>query len=300
MKKRVFGVLALSLVLTVSCGDSDSLDGGTNNGGTNNGGTNNVGTNNGGTNNGGTNNGGTNNGGTNNGGTNNGGTNNGGTNNGGTNNGGTNNGANNGGEDSCESVPSGTYVPAEGDVCDAIGQWACGDGEGCYLGEEGAVCVPAGDKKCGESCTNANDCQPGMICVNNPGVPGVCRPICEVGGECSGDGQCAPLRGRDDLGVCVLPVVGETCSVLEQNCPDGEACYLSGEGQECVVPGGMVGLGESCAFANECAPGLVCVGSDAENSMCLSPCATDGSVPCEAGECAPIQGIDDLGVCVTG
>ena len=129
--------------------------------------------------------------------------------------------------------------------------------------------------------------------------PGRCRPVCEIGAECVGDAQCAPLGGRDDIGVCVLPQSGADCSVLTQDCNEGDACYLVNGGQECFPPSpAMAGEGETCEFANDCAPGLVCVGTSEEDLTCLTPCPTDGSVMCETGQCAPLDGLDGVGVCV--
>ena len=288
------GALAL-----FGCGDSGSdANNGTNNanngnnGGPNNGGPNNGGPNNG--NNGGPNNGGPNNGDPNNGGPNNGDPNNGDPNNGGPNNGGPNNG-NNGGVLSCDVVPSGSYTPADGDACNVVAQ-DCTDGDGCYFGEAGADCFPAGDVKCGDACVNANDCRAGTLCVDNPGR---CLPFCELGEPCPGDAQCAGLQGRDDVGVCSLPVQGTSCDVLAPDCPEGEACYVVSANEECTPPSGAnAGDGEACEFANDCAPGLLCVQGEDTGLICLKACPTDGSVMCESGPCAALDGLDGVGVCV--
>ena len=105
---------------------------------------------------------------------------------------------------SCDYMPSGMYMPAEGDACNLIAQDGCGDGEACYnQTDTGAQCFTAGDNKCGAQCTNGNDCQASTLCIRlNEMDAGYCMVMCEVGTPCPSGATCSGLTGRDDIGIC--------------------------------------------------------------------------------------------------
>lgn len=103
---------------------------------------------------------------------------------------------------------------------------------------------------------------------------GVCREFCmgEKSNPICTDPQ---LRcgGNRDFPLC-LP----TCCPLEQDCPEGEACYAVDQDFECALDasGDAGSFGDSCEFLNVCDPGLLCLDSafvpDCESSVgCCTP-----------------------------
>jgi hypothetical protein len=91
----------------------------------------------------------------------------------------------------------------------------------------------------------------------------------------------------------------ESCDAAQQNCPAGQGCYLSADGQICADPApGAGGIGAPCECANCCAAGLLCAGASAADSACHAVCTTDGEITCDAGNCASLTGVEPLGICV--
>lgn len=225
-------------------------------------------------------------------------------NNGDVNNGDTNNGVNN--EDpfnnftptpyTCDVTPSGTYMSPQGDSCDLIAQ-DCPQGEGCYLTGGAAECFPAAEDQasCGEPCDAGNECAPGQICA---GEDKACLALCEMSQGCPGTATCEPLSGRSDLGVCVPEVAPSACSVLIQNCPDERVCYLVDGVQACARQAeSPVAVGGRCEAANDCEPGLICVGPTANDLRCLQACNPTNDTACGGDACTPLAGVSNLGAC---
>jgi len=220
------------------------------------------------------------------------------------NNGGDNNGTNNGGDDvrvpeppdpyTCDYVAGSGYAPQPNDACNLVTQ-DCPEAEGCLITADGAACLPAGTAGCGDPCTLATDCEPGLLCA---GSPSRCLVPCEPGTACQGDSLCAPLNGREDLGVCAWPEPWTTCDVFASTCPTAQGCYLIEEFLVCAPTGiNPAAEGESCAFANGCEPGLICGGSETAPT-CRRPCTADGDETCPGdGACAPLRGLEPLGLC---
>ncbi len=84
------------------------------------------------------------------------------------------------------------------------------------------------------------------------------------------------------------------CDPLAQDCGLGRGCFLEREGPTCLWAG-RSGPGAVCRYANDCAPGLHCLGS-----RCLPLCPLGAG----AGECDTecVHGsrplVADLGVCL--
>ncbi len=87
----------------------------------------------------------------------------------------------------------------------------------------------------------------------------------------------------------------DMCDLLAQDCPEEEGCYLTGGIAECFPPTETtIACGEICDAGNECAPGQICAG---DPGRCVAMCKAGGECP-GASTCDPLEGRDDLGVCV--
>lgn len=67
-------------------------------------------------------------------------------------------------------------------------------------------------------------------------------------------------------------------------CAPGQQCTISSFARACQLAG-ATGLGQGCAGANSCAPGLLCVGGGA-TGVCDLFCATDADCSVTGGICA--------------
>ncbi len=109
--------------------------------------------------------------------------------------------------------------------------------------------------------------------------------------------------------------VGPECHPLQQDCPEGDACYGVQEGFACAPDAsGLEGAeGDPCEFINVCDPGLQCVAAELLPSCFGSSCCTpfcdlsgggecnDPETECVAyypeGEAPP--GLEDVGLCAS-
>ena len=120
--------------------------------------------------------------------------------------------------------------------------------------------------------------------------------MCVGGCMCANGVQCGGLNARDDIGVCVPAPPYLNCSIVDQNCPEGEGCYVVQGEELCVVPNvDAAGLNEPCVTANGCEIGLVCLGMSADVLTCLQPCAVGGDT-CPDGETCVGTNSDNAGV----
>lgn len=147
----------------------------------------------------------------------------------------------------------------------------------------GRACCPGAD----------NPCLPGLTCVGEPcadGGPmsGRCSPAC-----CDGDhascGQSEPegIRGRCDVALYSDETqLHHVCSYRErckpfgiEPCRAGQVCLMEDQAgtSSCIHSSGK-GLREPCTFANDCADGLYCAGSDGART-CRMICLRPGSTP---------------------
>lgn len=130
--------------------------------------------------------------------------------------------------------------------------------------------IGCGDGKCngpaGESCmTCSADC-------------GACPPFCG-NQQCDSNETCGSCA--QDCGACPAPV----CSVLtSKECSEGKQCFPDGKSNLCY-PAGTKVHGNTCAAANECVVGALCVANQCR-SLCdwssAKPTVTcQPGVPCE-------------------
>ncbi|MEM7157062.1 MAG: ribulose phosphate epimerase [Myxococcota bacterium] len=203
---------------------------------------------------------------------------------------------------------------------------------------------PAGEKcmwwaNDGGSAWNSTRCSPiyadpdevGEPCeVEGNGVSGI--DSCELGAMCwnldpeTNEGTCVGLcTGDESNPTCADPsMICEgrgpylclpTCCPIEQDCPDGQACYPVSHRFSCApdASGDMGSFGDPCEFINVCNPGLLCIGAyavpDCEGSAgCCSAFCEVGSSSCSLLhpdlECMPWYeedqappGLDTIGAC---
>jgi hypothetical protein len=64
-----------------------------------------------------------------------------------------------------------------------------------------AVCRPAGTTAAGQACTADIDCIADHVCIELPGAPVVCRPLCDARHACAA-GTCFQPSGSP-VGACV-------------------------------------------------------------------------------------------------
>jgi hypothetical protein len=103
----------------------------------------------------------------------------------------------------------------------------------------------------------------------------VCLKFCKEDADC-GSGRClggVPCEGAPtDFRICSMP-----CGPLASDpptCASGMSCFIfSGEFTSCDCRKEMRGDGAPCKDAHECAPGLMCVGTE---GMCRPICRLTG------------------------
>jgi hypothetical protein len=107
----------------------------------------------------------------------------------------------------------------------------------------------------GDACIDVV-CPPGEHCVEGSCFACTDPPSCE---GCRGLEvcQCPQDDTCCEIGACVAQV----CDPLQQDCPEGAACYPIRDGWSCApdASGNMGVYGDPCEFINVCDPGLVCI-----------------------------------------
>jgi len=106
-----------------------------------------------------------------------------------------------------DGMPTGVGLCRGSDSCDVLMQTGCAEGEGCYPTGTGTTCAaPTADAGGqGEVCTNANGCQPGLICAGSEGGENTCHQACRLpSGEpmCAEGLVCGMLTGITEFGIC--------------------------------------------------------------------------------------------------
>lgn len=190
---------------------------------------------------------------------------------------------------------------------------ACGCGYRCTLYKEddesfespwrhsGCFPVDPAPVALGDACVHEDfswsgrdNCPAGSMCEDfDRDGQGVCREFCsrDFDYECA-EPDAVPWVGCQDCG-CVCQV---SCSPLEDECGDGQACYLGyGLGLCAPTPLEAGGLGDPCEYTNACDGGLACVdstfvaGCDTAAGGCCTPFCDVASPDCPAGtECSEI------------
>ncbi|MCX4241144.1 ribulose phosphate epimerase [Paraliomyxa miuraensis] len=172
----------------------------------------------------------------------------------------------------------------------------------------------------GSGVSGIDDCELGSMCWNvDPETnEGSCVALCSGSVSnpyCEDPGTYCAISADEFFELC-LP----QCQPVEQDCPDGQACYPIQDRWSCApdASGDMGAYGDPCEFINVCDPGLVCLSTEAAPpglpcegafGCCLEVCALSlGDAQCSGvaeGEiCQPWYeeeatpfGYDDVGVC---
>ncbi|MCA9710033.1 MAG: hypothetical protein KDK70_29615, partial [Myxococcales bacterium] len=182
----------------------------------------------------------------------------------------------------------------------------------------------------GERCTVAqydgsclDSCEAGTMCLvdAHDSLEGVCRAFCDPASPTCDQGQ-GTCKSFFELlpGAFTVPLCMDQCDPLLQDCsPPSWHCIpdvptLSGQSDFICVPpppDEPLGAGDTCALANQCEQGLVCVPGSrlpdcAGTACCTNYCSlSEGDAPCMAIDpqlvCvdwqAPSPMLSDVGVC---
>lgn len=192
-------------------------------------------------------------------------------------------------------------------ACDVLDSTGCGGGRACHLIATGAapaaMCIASGTASEGAPCGSVRDCSAGLYCDD---VNGVCRTYC-----CGSDAACpvgqrcsVTITGSGGVSLGVGYCVPESaCALVEQTgCPSNQSCYLTNasDGVLSCLPSNAADAaeGQRCVYANDCAPGLGCLGSP---GRCYRFCALAPSHGCATTQsCVEIASGNALtiGVCM--
>ncbi|PRP92637.1 hypothetical protein ENSA5_48190 [Enhygromyxa salina] len=175
-----------------------------------------------------------------------------------------------------------------GDACDVYTQ-DCIDGFKCNASYDPPICtqLPPAPKQVGQPCELAeDDCVGGAYCMysGDPNV-GTCNPVC-------GGSEANPTC---DLGeFCAMtapPLCFAQCDPLADDCAFSEGCYGLTANMEfgCIPTSVNLGLGESCAYLNDCESGLGCN----TNGVCAEFCAVDNPPV----DCTCVELFNGIGLC---
>lgn len=152
-------------------------------------------------------------------------------------------------------------------------------------------------------------CPVGFLCVSDDGQAdmGICLPHCSADGTCTG--LCSPAPVTD------VPVCGDVCSPIDQDCPSVLQCLANGDSFACRYPDALDDgtLNDPCDgnTLEGCAEGFGCWQGTLINGCTTSHCctpfcdleATDPGCP-SPGSCQPYAdgtpppGQENLGICI--
>ena len=204
--------------------------------------------------------------------------------------------------------PCGEDTPLD---CDVLAQDCDVKGYGCY-NPDAPYCAKSGTLMPGAPCLGNQqaECAPGSVCVENYNARDAfaCADYCNASDTNAADfcGKACPgsyifLEDQQSgavVGGFCEPGTGDSCDPLAQACPDGQACY-SWQPSRCLAAGELA-QGAVCQFANDCAPGLACIGSTAQH-YCSPYCdvaPTTGESACATLCPDAFWDYDDFGVCM--
>lgn len=196
------------------------------------------------------------------------------------------------------------------DGCDFLTGDPCGPGLTCSVVSVEPVrtqCVPSPGGGLGMQCgpAGALACDPGAGCLGTDldgDDPGSCQAWCVPDAALpDGCSQCIPLN--DEIGTCA------ECSVLAQDCPDGQGCQVINEalGGLCVDHGPN-GPGDPCnpfEAGQSCEEGSLCLETEVDDVFqCVatcdpgSPTCPDPSSCVDLGAIVPGAQTGQLGICI--
>lgn len=183
--------------------------------------------------------------------------------------------------------------------CDAFVAGSCPEGQACYLSGSAMTCLKEGANGLGDNCNgNANDCAPGLVCLNYGIVKG-CARLCSTAPGADASFACSSLCGAGKFeqkdkdtktGICTEDVQFPTCDPLGNDCPVGAGCYPSDDKWICLSAGKKEKY-ENCTTSNDCQPGLTCQGAGKCFTVCDASMNTNNP-KCKSFDvkCNPIYG----------
>ena len=141
-------------------------------------------------------------------------------------------------------------------------------------GQEGCECVA-------KSCETAEDCAPGLVCIDGGCEFCVddssCAPgeVCSMGtcvpdADCGTDADCPPSQRCAPDGVCR----DRPDCLFDDDCPRNQICFA-----------GRCTLSEECTVDEDCPNGQECVGGNCFVELCRGPEDCPADQLCDAGEC---------------
>lgn len=191
-------------------------------------------------------------------------------------------------------------------ICDPrIG--SCGAARACVLVDDEPTCLPTGGTNAeGETCTEVDQCAPGLGCFQNA-MGATCQPICcpdgpdtcAEGMACLGSGVL--VDGTETLWARCTPP--EPCDVLDyvDSCAPGEGCYIVTPEADTECRGaGVAEAGQPCAEQNDCVAGLFCAGLTEPTCVRICGLGAEGRPVCplSEGDCvAHAQSPEGSGLC---
>lgn len=162
----------------------------------------------------------------------------------------------------------------------------CPAGDVCSLQNRATTCVRAGTVPIGADCSQAQ-CARGGICINLTGSPGPrCYAPCDPAMPActTPNTACGALQGLS-FGICRSTV--PNCDPLNDTCPAGQVCSLSGLSTDCRTAG-TTPIGGDCT-TEPCMRGGICINvTGTAGPICYEPCAVMNGT-CTAGQCRDIQ-----------
>lgn len=223
---------------------------------------------------------------------------------------------------SCLPVPGGRVNQGrcvEGDGCSLTGISGCPDQTPyCHLRGRGTECTTPSMRGRGEVCLDefnrALPCAEGLVCNFSVCVP-PCDPTQDPDMQCGAGRACVDLTDQLGSNGGFCGAIGACDLFTNQGCEASQQCNFAvrTDDQELVyfcTTAGSKQEGELCQRGtqaqNDCASGLVCIGSPEGDSYCKRVCDTGGyQGPCpENQSCREIlsQGggvfLRSLGICV--
>ena len=197
-------------------------------------------------------------------------------------------------------------------VCDPVAQ-DCPGGARCTLNHN----VPTNQLFCESaagtvaeftSCTpnsSSDDCVTGDVCLAVNASLRVCRRFCNADTDCNGN-ICSIIIGGT---FGPLHACAQACMVLSQNCTiTGESCYFgsnaAGQGTQQCNTTGTHAEGDTCAIANDCVPGQMCLMVTGQTGFhchracqaATNGCAANAQCP-NNGLCCALVNQNGLGYC---
>ena len=149
----------------------------------------------------------------------------------------------------------------------------------CFGNTPTTRCVSAGMGKPGDACVTSADCERGSQCLQYPcGMPAarVCMKFCSTDADCGGSRCFAEIPcGAANTGFKICSVTCDPRGPATSGCAAGLSCLVfPNEVTACDCAGPRrVGMdGSGCVDAEDCAPGLICVVTDAEPAVCRPIC----------------------------